>query len=66
METATKGMKMRDPLINLKTTIYTINHLIRQLVDFLKTYSCITYVTNCLNVKVGKVYTRIEKEEAVP
>ena len=42
------------PLINLMNAIYFTNHQKRQIVDFLKKYSCIIYVTNCLGCKFQK------------
>ena len=48
MEITTKGMATtKIPVINLMTTIYVTKHQKRQLVDFLKKYPCIIYVTNC-------------------
>ena len=34
------------------TTIYIINNLKRQLIEFLKKYQCIIYVKNCLECKL--------------
>ena len=41
---------------------YFTNHQKRQLVDFLKKYSCIIYVTNCLEHKFQK-FTREQKQK---
>ena len=44
----------KNPLINLMTTIYFTNHQKLQLIDFLKKYSCIIYVKNCLECEFQK------------
>ena len=49
MEITTKGMATAKKLFDKSnTTIYFNNHQKRQLVDFLKKYTFIIYVKNCL------------------
>ena len=55
MEITTKGITTaKDHLINLMTSIYFTNHEKRQLVDFLKKYSCIIYVKSYLKREFKK------------
>ena len=55
MEIATKGMTAtKNPLINLMTTIYFINHQKRQVIDFRRLLSNKTKSISALALKFSK------------
>ena len=55
MEIATKGMTAtKNPLINLMTTIYFINHQKRQVIDFRRLFSNKTKSISALALKFSK------------